>query len=192
MILRRRFVVEDVEARGDDPPVGQSGGQRGLVHDPAAGGVDDDGAGLKAGKLFCAKDRPAGLRHVHRNDVGPGKSVGQRSDGRNRPFRPSAFSQEGIESPDFHAEACRHPRQMTSASTVADDEQALARNLAGLQAVAPLPGTAAHRSDRRGSACLAQARMSIIACSATESEFTSPTMQSGIRRLFSAATSTES
>ena len=34
--------------------------------------------------------------------------------------------------------------------------------------------------------------MSMIACSATESEFTSPTMQSGIRRLFSAATSTES
>src|SRR5208282_1062106 len=41
-------------------------------------------------------------------------------------------------------------------------------------------------------ACFAQARINIIACSATDCELTSPTTQSGIRRRLSAATSTES
>ena len=50
--------------------------------------------------------------------------------------------------------------------------------------------TRAERSARI--ACFAQARISIIACSATERELTSPTVQSGICRLLSAAMFTES
>lgn len=75
MILGRRFVVEDVETRRGDPPFGQSGRQRSLVHDSAARGVDDDGARPKTRELLCGQDRSASLRRVERNDTSPGHPI---------------------------------------------------------------------------------------------------------------------
>src|SRR5260370_3414522 len=77
MILRGRLVVEDVETRGGDPPTCQSGGQRGLVHDPAAGGVADDSARLKTRELLCAQARSPGPRHGYRNYVTPAQPIPQ-------------------------------------------------------------------------------------------------------------------
>src|SRR5271166_3748670 len=70
MILCGRLVVEYVETRGGNTSIGQSRGQRGLVKDPAAGGVDDDSARLEPREFLLAEDWPARLRDVHRNDVG--------------------------------------------------------------------------------------------------------------------------
>ena len=58
----------------------------------------------------------------------------------------------------------------------ADDQQRLAGNLALFQLVAPAPGPVSNGTGPTGSIAWQQARISIIACSATETEFTSPTM----------------
>ena len=63
-----------------DLPAGDRFGERLLVDQPAAGGVDDDHPGLRLGQRLLA-DQPGGLRRfrqMHGDEVGPGQQLVER------------------------------------------------------------------------------------------------------------------
>ncbi|MCX5738171.1 MAG: hypothetical protein NTZ61_06690, partial [Proteobacteria bacterium] len=72
VILRRRFLLEDVEPRAAHLPALERGVERLLVDDPAARGVDDQQTAPALRECGGAEQpgRVLGLRHVHRECVG--------------------------------------------------------------------------------------------------------------------------
>jgi hypothetical protein len=109
MALRGRLVVENTR---DPLPVDQSGGQRGLVYDPAAGGVDDDGARLeRANSLTPRIGRPTFGTFVETRSVqaSPSASV---STGGIGPSGQPCSTRKGSKSSGFHPD--RHSGQMPS------------------------------------------------------------------------------
>ncbi len=75
-----RFGGVHVQARGADMTAGDRIGQRLLVEQPTAGGVDNDDPGLGLGQRFLAQQPGGflGLGQVHRDEVGAGQHVVQR------------------------------------------------------------------------------------------------------------------
>lgn len=74
-----RFAGEHVKTGSAHVAPADSVGQRRLVHQAAAGGVDDDDAGLGLGQCFFV-DQTCGLGRlgqVHRDEVGAGQQVVQ-------------------------------------------------------------------------------------------------------------------
>ena len=67
----RRLLGEDVEAGAGDPALGERVGERLLVDDAAAGGVDDAHGRLDLGQRLLADqaDRLGGLGQVHGDEV---------------------------------------------------------------------------------------------------------------------------
>ena len=72
---RRRLVTQDVEPGGAHATIGQRPGERRLVDQRAAGGVDEQDARLHGGEFLDAElGMPVGVRrHVQAHDVGVGQ-----------------------------------------------------------------------------------------------------------------------
>ena len=67
-----RLLLQHVQGRAGDAALPEGVRHRGLVHGPAAGGVDEVGGGLHRGELGGPEHRP-GVRvqeGVHRDEVG--------------------------------------------------------------------------------------------------------------------------
>ena len=133
-ILRERLFGEHVQGRARQVSVAQGGGDRGFLHQFAAGAVDQaralfhlaDGLGVdQTGAL-------RGERQVQGEVIGGGEHVIQRG---KLDFRLARHlgGDEGIVRQHFHAEHARPPRHFHADAPQPDDAQRLAAQLGALQ-----------------------------------------------------------
>ena len=100
-----RLGGEDVQPGGGDPALLDSRVEGGLVDDPAAGGVDDDHAGLDLGERLGAEeaDRLGRLREVDGEDVGGGEELVE-ADEPDAELRRTCARHVGVVGDDGHPE----------------------------------------------------------------------------------------
>jgi hypothetical protein len=138
-VTTRLFLIDvDGGCRHDPVVVGLDQGV--LVHDPAAGGVNDPDPGLHLGELLLA-EHPlglGGLRQVDGDEVGAGAQLVERGQRRLHLGGPG-LGDVGVVDHDVHAECGRPLGHQSSDAAEADHPQRLAVQLdAGELAAGPL------------------------------------------------------
>jgi len=127
------FGVEDVEA-GADFPGGEGGLEGGLVHDFAAGGVDEDGVRRQEGQARGG-DEPAGLgleRGVEGDDIGAAEEVIEIGAVADAEFRSGGGGEGAGPGDDFQAEGMGAGDDLAADGADADDAEGFAENAVGL------------------------------------------------------------
>ena len=138
----RRLLGEDVQGHAAQPARLQPGQQRGLVHQLAAGHVDDAGAGLDVLDLPRAQHAPGALgeRGVQGDKVGLGQQVVQRQQ-LDADAAGIVRGDEGVVANQAHAEGLRAAGDLGADPAQAADAEGLFAHLDAHEgAAAPLAG----------------------------------------------------
>src|SRR5438128_11943857 len=146
MVLGRRLLDHDVEARSGDRARLERLMERVLVDDGAAARVDED-RGLLHHRELARRDHLPGdvvQRHVQRDDVGSAEELGEEGEADAERVLLVLGEPEDVEVAHVHVEALDAPGDHLADVAEADDAQALALDLVGANggevAAAPLAG----------------------------------------------------
>ena len=126
----RRLLGEDVDAGAGDPALGERLGERLLVDDPAAGGVDDAHGRLDLGQRLLADqaDRLGGLGQVHGDEVALREQLVE-GDQLGAELAGALSGDVGVVGEDLHAEALEPLGDELADAAEADDADLLLEQL---------------------------------------------------------------
>ena len=146
MIAGERFPGVCVEDRAAEVAGVQGGGERGLVHDAAAGEVRDDRPRPEEGEFGGADESPCLVRErrVHRDDVGLGQELGEAAGAPHAKPGEPFVADVRIVADELHAKGTGATGDLAADAPDTDNAERLAHEF-GAEEVGAFPAPLVHR-----------------------------------------------